>query len=42
MGIGPVEYMVVAFPGNQMQILPYNRTVKDLAGRDRVVVVLSA
>ena len=23
----------MAFPDNQMQILPYNRTVKDLAGR---------
>jgi uncharacterized protein (DUF1015 family) len=26
-------FIAVAFPGNQMQILPYNRTVKDLAGR---------
>ncbi len=26
-------FIAVAFPGNQMRILPYNRTVKDLAGR---------
>lgn len=26
-------FAAVAFPDNQMQILPYNRTVKDLAGR---------
>jgi uncharacterized protein (DUF1015 family) len=26
-------FLAVAFPGNQMRILPYNRTVKDLAGR---------
>ncbi len=26
-------FIAVAFPDNQMQILPYNRTVKDLAGR---------
>ena len=26
-------FIAVAFPGNQMHILPYNRTVKDLAGR---------
>jgi uncharacterized protein (DUF1015 family) len=26
-------FIAVAFPSNQMQILPYNRTVKDLAGR---------
>jgi uncharacterized protein (DUF1015 family) len=26
-------FIAVAFPGDQMQILPYNRTVKDLAGR---------
>ena len=26
-------FIAVAFPHNQMQILPYNRTVKDLAGR---------
>ena len=25
-------FLAVAFPGNQVQILPYNRTVKDLAG----------
>ena len=25
--------IAVAFPDNQMQVLPYNRTVKDLAGR---------
>jgi uncharacterized protein (DUF1015 family) len=25
-------FIAVAFPGNQMQILPYNRVVKDLAG----------
>jgi len=28
-------FIAVAFPHNQMQILPYNRTVKDLAGRSR-------
>jgi uncharacterized protein (DUF1015 family) len=27
------RFIAVAFPDNQMQILPYNRTVKDLAGR---------
>jgi uncharacterized protein (DUF1015 family) len=35
-GSGPCEantFIAVAFPDNQMQILPYNRTVKDLAGR---------
>jgi uncharacterized protein (DUF1015 family) len=26
-------FMAVAFPDNQVQILPYNRTVKDLAGQ---------
>ena len=26
-------FIAVAFPDNQMRILPYNRTVKDLAGR---------
>jgi uncharacterized protein (DUF1015 family) len=26
-------FIAVAFPDNQMQILPYNRTVKDLGGR---------
>jgi uncharacterized protein (DUF1015 family) len=26
-------FIAVAFPDNQMQILPYNRTVKDLAGQ---------
>jgi uncharacterized protein (DUF1015 family) len=26
-------FIAVAFPSNQMQILPYNRTVKDLAGQ---------
>jgi uncharacterized protein (DUF1015 family) len=26
-------FLAVAFPDNQMQILPYNRTVKDLAGQ---------
>src|SRR5438067_10972675 len=26
-------FIAVAFPHNEMQILPYNRTVKDLAGR---------
>jgi uncharacterized protein (DUF1015 family) len=26
-------FIAVAFPDNQVQILPYNRTVKDLAGR---------
>jgi len=33
-GIADAEtFIAVAFPHNQMQILPYNRTVKDLAGR---------
>jgi len=27
------KFIAVAFPDNQMQILPYNRTVRDLAGR---------
>jgi uncharacterized protein (DUF1015 family) len=27
------SFIAVAFPDNQMQILPYNRVVKDLAGR---------
>jgi uncharacterized protein (DUF1015 family) len=27
------RFIAVAFPDNQMQILPYNRTVKDLAGK---------
>ena len=31
-GIGANVFIAVAFPDNQMQILPYNRTVKDLAG----------
>jgi uncharacterized protein (DUF1015 family) len=26
-------FIAVAFPDDQMQVLPYNRTVKDLAGR---------
>src|SRR4029453_2877823 len=26
-------FIAVAFPDNQMHILPYNRTVKDLAGQ---------
>lgn len=30
---GADTFIAVAFPGDQMQILPYNRTVKDLAGR---------
>src|SRR4051812_39337463 len=31
---GEADYFIaVAFPDNQMHILPYNRTVKDLAGR---------
>jgi len=33
-GIAEAEtFVAVAFPHDQMQILPYNRTVKDLAGR---------
>ena len=33
-GIADAEtFIAVAFPDDQMQILPYNRTVKDLAGR---------
>jgi uncharacterized protein (DUF1015 family) len=32
-GAGAGTFIAVAFPDNQMQILPYNRTVKDLAGR---------
>jgi len=30
---GADTFIAVAFPDNQMQVLPYNRTVKDLAGR---------
>ena len=30
---GSDTFIAVAFPDDQMQILPYNRTVKDLAGR---------
>jgi uncharacterized protein (DUF1015 family) len=30
---GADTFVAVAFPDDQMQILPYNRTVKDLAGR---------
>ena len=30
---GANTFIAVAFPHNQVQILPYNRTVKDLAGR---------
>jgi uncharacterized protein (DUF1015 family) len=35
-------FIAVAFPDNQMQILPYHRTVKDLAGRtsDELLVEL--
>jgi uncharacterized protein (DUF1015 family) len=33
-GTGEADlFIAVAFPDNQVQILPYNRTVKDLAGR---------
>jgi uncharacterized protein (DUF1015 family) len=34
-GVSPEAgtFIAVAFPDNQVQILPYNRTVKDLAGR---------
>jgi uncharacterized protein (DUF1015 family) len=33
-GTGEADlFVAVAFPDNQVQILPYNRTVKDLAGR---------
>jgi uncharacterized protein (DUF1015 family) len=33
-GAGDADaFIAVAFPHNRMQILPYNRTVKDLAGR---------
>ena len=34
----PSTFIAVAFPDNQMQILPYNRTVKDLAGRTPAAV----
>jgi uncharacterized protein (DUF1015 family) len=30
---GADTFIAVAFPGNQVQILPYNRVVKDLAGQ---------
>jgi uncharacterized protein (DUF1015 family) len=30
---GAATFIAVAFPDDQMQILPYNRTVKDLGGR---------
>ena len=38
------SFVAVAFPSNQMHILPYNRTVKDLAGQtpDQFVTALSA
>jgi uncharacterized protein (DUF1015 family) len=29
------SFIAVAFPDNQMQILPYHRTIRDLAGRSR-------
>jgi|RhiMethySRZTD1v2_1073278.scaffolds.fasta_scaffold00765_7 uncharacterized protein (DUF1015 family) len=32
-GEEPGKFIAVAFPDNQVQILPYNRTVRDLAGR---------
>src|SRR5262245_49214396 len=32
-GDDAASFIAVAFPDNQMHILPYNRTVKDLAGR---------
>jgi uncharacterized protein (DUF1015 family) len=32
-GQEPGKFIAVAFPDNQVQILPYNRTVRDLAGR---------
>ncbi len=32
-GIDADTFIAVAFPDDQMQVLPYNRTVKDLAGR---------
>ena len=32
-GAAAGAFLAVAFPDNQMQILPYHRTVKDLAGR---------
>jgi uncharacterized protein (DUF1015 family) len=32
-GVEAGAFIAVAFPHDQMQILPYNRTVKDLAGR---------
>jgi uncharacterized protein (DUF1015 family) len=32
-GAGAGTFIAVAFPDAQMQVLPYNRTVKDLAGR---------
>ena len=38
-GAGDADtFIAVAFPDNQMQILPYNRTVKDLAGRTPAAV----
>jgi len=38
------SFVAVAFPSNQMHILPYNRTVKDLAGQtpDQFVTALRA
>ncbi len=33
LGAGADTFIAVAFPDAQMQILPYNRTVKDLGGR---------
>jgi uncharacterized protein (DUF1015 family) len=32
-GAGPGAFIAVAFPDNQVQILPYHRVVRDLAGR---------
>ena len=31
-GAGASTFLAVAFPHDQVQILPYNRTVKDLGG----------
>jgi uncharacterized protein (DUF1015 family) len=38
------SFIAVAFPENQMQILPYNRTVKDLAGQtpEQLLAALAA
>jgi len=35
----PATFLAVAFPDDQVQILPYHRVVKDLAGRDATALL---